>query len=142
MLECTPAHCTIYLVKVHIVSILDCNTATKLWPLQRDSRREERRKFWQGKGSIPHCFSRLCGRPRGRARGDPRVSSGRNPRAPLGAVARAHSDRPSTSCRSTSNANCKAGRSDCTSCRPRSCSCYHSQLDASAMTCVHACLSE
>jgi len=52
MLECTPAHCTIYLVKVHIVSILDCNTATKLWPLQRDSRREERRKFWQGKGSI------------------------------------------------------------------------------------------
>ena len=59
-----------------------------------------------------------------------------------GAFARANTARPSTSCRSTRNANCKAGRSHFRSCRPRSCSCYHSELSASAMTCVHASLSE
>ena len=43
----------------------------KLWSLQRDSRREERRKYWQGKGSIAFDFADVLEDGRGATLGFP-----------------------------------------------------------------------
>ena len=58
---------------------------------------------------------------------------------PLKAKARAHSDRPSTSCLITPDSKRKALMCYSMSYRPRSSRCYHPQLDA--MSCVRACQS-